>query len=217
MSMRPFWIRGAPDVGVARACGVGLACVEADATWLQAPISAVVFSACPFGDVVEADEAARLVAVVVGGEGVVFVAAHAALHGAVFVVTRAFCLARLAVGDVAPEDAVVIFVVAVFVVYAANAFGGEVHQDVAVVGRELAAGVHAAGVLCCVVAKDAVFERRLCIIIKVYAAAFSGSRVVADAAVAVAGADAVAQAAAHRGAVAHDGAVFEIHMGSASC
>ena len=97
----------------------------------------------------------------------VFGALHAALHSAIFVVAHAVGLARLTIGHIAPNDAVVVFVVALLVVYTADAFRGEVHHKIAVVGGEFASGVHAAGFLGRVVGEDAVLEGRLGIIIKV--------------------------------------------------
>ncbi len=54
----------------------------------------------------------------------VFGALHAALHGAIFVVAHTVGLARLTIGHIAPDNAAVVFVVALLVVDASDALRG---------------------------------------------------------------------------------------------
>ena len=86
---------------------------------------------------------------------------------------------------------------AVLVVDAADALRGEVHHEIAIVGGELAAGIHAASVVGGIVVDDAVFQCRFGTVVEVNATALGGGDVVADAAVGIVGADAVAHASAH--------------------
>ena len=138
------------------------------------------------------------------------------MHGTVFIVADAFRLVRLTVGHVTPKDAVIVFVVILLVIDAADAFRGEVHHDVAVIGGEFAPCEHGTGIFGGVVVEDAVLEDGLRIIIKVYAAAFGGSGVVADAAVGIVGPYAVTDAAAHGSGVVSESAAIEVDVGSAS-
>ena len=138
------------------------------------------------------------------------------MHGAVFGLATAVRLALLPLPLVAPNDAVEHFAVAVLDEKSADTFGGVVGHEVAVVGGELASGIHGTSVLGRVVGHNAVLECRLGIIIKVYAAAFSRSCVVADATVGENAADAVANAAAHRGCIVDYGAVDEADVGCAA-
>ena len=177
----------------------------------------MVVGSCTLGGRVEADIDTWLLSIVVGRQIDDFGADDTALRGTIFVVAGANRLVGLAIGHVAPKDTVVVFVLVIFVEDAAHTFGGEVHHDVAVVGGESASGVHGAGVFGGVVVDDTILEDRLRVIIKVYAATFGGSDVVADAAVGVVDAESVADATAHRSVVALDVTVIQVDMSGAAC
>ena len=183
---------------------------------MQAPFGVVVFGPNTLRQLLESHKASWFLTRVVGRKIDNVVSVNATLHGAIFIVADAFRLAGLAIGHVAPKDAVVVFVVPLLVVDAADAFRGEVHHDVAVVSSELASCVHGTGVFGGVIVEDAVFEDGLRIIIKVYAPAFGGCGVVADAAVRIVGTITVADAAAHGSPVVSEGAAIEVDAGSAS-
>ena len=175
---------------------------------MNAPITVVVFGTSTLGGMVEADKNARLVTIVLDRNVEIICTVNDTVDGAMFKVAQSSELVGQTVGYVTPDDAVVVFVVIVFVVDAADALRGEIHHKVAIVGRELATGIHAACVVGRVVVDDAVFEGRLGIVIEVDATAFGRSYIIVDAAVGVVGTYAVAHAAAHRGdIVGHDAVV----------
>ena len=153
---------------------------------------------------------------VVGRQIYVVGSVNAAFYSTILIIADTIRLVGLAVGHIAPKNAVVVFVVPLLVIDAADAFCGEVHHDVAVVGGEFASCIHGTGIFGGVVVEDAVFEDGLRIIIKVYAAAFGRCGVVADAAVGIVGSYAIANAAAHGSSIVSDGAVIEVDVGSAS-
>ena len=146
---------------------------------------------------VEADKNARLLTTVLIGDVVVVRAVDDTANSGVFKIAQAGELVGHTVGHIAPDDAVVVFVVAVFMIHAADAFRGEVHYEVAIVRSELSAGIHAASADGGIVANDAVFERWSGIIVKVYATALGRCNVVADTAVGVVDTIAVANTATH--------------------
>ena len=208
------WI--AVYVGGSKPSGVGLACIEADAARMQTPVVVAVIGTGTLGVVFEADETTWFSPVVLDGDVVVVQSVDAAANSAMFKIARSGVLVGQAVSHIAPDDAVVIFVVLVLMIVAADTIRGEVHHEVAVVGGEFASGVYATGVFGRVVVDNAILIHRLGIIVKVNAASLGGGYVVVDEAVGKAGTNAVANAATHRSGVVPNATVVQVDTGVAS-